>query len=416
MKMKQRIKDTILKNEIILKCYTIYHEYAKYVYQIGKPKFTIHEMTNLTGFLNHPQTFFGYYDKSPERNGHYIYHVVNSNTTDLHQSIDIYVDERKIGSSEAWNWQQGTMLSWLNDREIIYNIFKNHSYQAAIVNIETNQFRYISTPIYKVSRDGSFALSLNFRRLARLRPDYGYINLPYNDLERLDVNDGVFYIDLINNRTKLLVSFEMLIKLNPLPSMENAWHKVNHIDLSPDQKKIIFLHRWYDVNDLKHTRLVMYDLSAERLSVLADEDMISHCTWRNDNEIVGYLRYDSKDRYYRINITTKEINLLSPSEELVDDGHPGFSVDGRYMITDTYPDFTCKSRLLLYDTKTGKLLTIGQFYSPKRYKGVKRCDLHPRWSQNGEEITFDAVFEQTRHLYRLDIRKLLGEGADNGKN
>ena len=43
------------------------------------------------------------------------------------------------------------------------------------------------------------------------------------------------------------------------------------------------------------------------------------------------------------------------------DGHPSFTPDGRYMITDTYPDKYHCQRLYVYDLQTSKYLLLGAF-------------------------------------------------------
>lgn len=409
MSIKKKIRLFITKNKLIERLYDKYHEEAKYIYQFRKPRMILNEKVKLDGFCNGIQSFFGYYDKSPERNGHYIYHVVNSRSLKLNQEIDIYYDDEKIGSTKSWNWQQGAMLSWLNDQEIIYNIFKDDGYRSCILNLDTRTTRIIDYPIYQVSTNGRFALSLNFSRLARLRPDYGYFNLPYDNIKKIDENDGIFYIDLLNNSSVLIISLSDLANMEPQDSMLDAYHKVNHIDLSPDQTKFIFLHRWFDTNNVKHSRLITYDLTNKKMKIIANEDMVSHYSWKNDHEIVAYLRHRGIDHYYLIDIETLKMTLIGNMNELNDDGHPSLTKDEQWMVTDTYPDYTCKSHLLLFNMITKKMIMLGDFYSPKRYHGINRCDLHPRWS-NAKELTFDSVYQGMRRLCRIDISEIIDEG------
>ena len=41
-----------------------------------------------------------------------------------------------VGNSDSWNWQQGCMAQWLNDKEIIYNSSENNHHISIIHNIE----------------------------------------------------------------------------------------------------------------------------------------------------------------------------------------------------------------------------------------------------------------------------------------
>lgn len=409
MSIKQKVKSFLLNNDITKKMYDNYHEHAKYLYQVGKPKCVLYEDVIMDVFEDQKQTFFGYYDKSPLRNGHYIYHSLNSSSLSLDQAVDIYIDHQKIGSSRSWNWQQGALLSWLDDENIIYNDYIDNHYCSVIINIETKLQRYIDYPIYKVSYDGKFALTLNFSRLAKLRPDYGYFNLPYDDIAKNDDNDGIFYVNLATNQCDLLVSLKNIAAIDPIESMIDAYHEVNHIDLSPDQKRITFLHRWYDNANTRNSRLIMFDLVTLKLTVLVNEGMVSHCTWKNNQDIVGYLRHKNKDYYYQIDTKTLKIELLDDQTIFNDDGHPSFSFEQRYMITDTYPDYTCNSKLYLYDVIKRSVIKLGVFYSPKRFQGISRCDLHPRWNKESHEITIDTVFSGNRRMCKLDLRKVIRE-------
>ncbi|GAJ19220.1 unnamed protein product, partial [marine sediment metagenome] len=90
------------------------------------------------------------------------------------------------------------MLSWLHDDSLsfIHNDFNGQKYVSKIVNTETLQTTTIDYPIYQVSSDGTFALSLNFARLAKLSSAYGYFNKDFSNITKIDENDGVFFLDL----------------------------------------------------------------------------------------------------------------------------------------------------------------------------------------------------------------------------
>ena len=81
------------------------------------------------------------------------------------------------------------------------------------------------------------------------------------------------------------------------------------------------------------------------------------------------------------------------------------------MITDTYPDYTCSSKLYLYDVINKSVVKLGSFYSPKRFQGISRCDLHPRWNKENHEITIDTVFSGNRRMCKLDLRNVIRENS-----
>lgn len=355
-------------------------------------------------------SFWGYYDKSPNFSNNYLCHKFELfPDVRKHPEINIQLNGINVSKTNTWNWQQGAMCTWISDNEFIHNFFYNGSYKSKVVNIESHSERIIDFPIYAISKDGSFSISLNFRRLAKLRPDYGYFNLPFDDIEKIDPRDGLYFIDLINNTRKLIISFDTLVKFQPRREMDGAWHKVNHIELSPDNKRFIFHHRWFDMQGRKWSRLISSNIDGSDLFILSDDTMVSHCCWRNNEEIVGWMRKkELGDHYYLLKDKTDYFEIIG-KDILKEDGHPSFSADGRYMITDTYPDKARMQHLFLFDMKTKLNYELGSFFSPLKYNGEIRCDLHPRFSPGRDEITFDSVFLGNRGLYRIEISKLLKE-------
>lgn len=91
----------------------------------------------------------------------------------------------------------------------------------------------------------------------------------------------------------------------------------------------------------------------------------------------------------------------------IGDGHPSFSPDGKWIITDTYPDRARLQHLLLYNIEDKKLVVLGSFFSPLKFSRPNRVDLHPRWSPDGKFISIDASFERIRRNYILEISKFL---------
>lgn len=89
------------------------------------------------------------------------------------------------------------------------------------------------------------------------------------------------------------------------------------------------------------------------------------------------------------------------------DGHPSFTEDGRYMITDSYPDKKGYQRLIVYDTITHKGLIIARLYA--YYKGnPASCDLHPKMCKNNNYLAVDSAYDEHHHLllFKLDWEKI----------
>lgn len=354
-------------------------------------------------------TFWGYYDKSPVNNNNYAYQLCSSTNIKKRDTsnIKIYLNDKAISQTQSWNWQQGSMLTWINEKELIHNFFDKDSYKSKIINTISKEESIIDYPIYSVHPYKNISLTLNFTRLAKLRPDYGYFNLDWLSVQKIDENDGIFLIDFEKNSRKLVINFKQLSELNAKDDMKNAWHKVNHIEISPNGERFMFIHRWLSDSGLKKSRLITANVNGSDLFVLSDDDMVSHCTWKNNSEIVGWMRKEDKgDHYYLLHDRTDKFEILGKNL-LLEDGHPSFSKDQKWMLTDTYPDKSRMSSLLLYNLQNDKLYKLGEFYSSLKYTGELRCDLHPRFNPCNSKITFDSTHEGIRNLYEANIEKIV---------
>ena len=354
-------------------------------------------------------SFFGYYDRSPMSNDgrKVLFHSTSFDTKvkpNKCKQIDIMIFDIEtrqanyVSSTKAFNWQQGAKLQWLNDDEIIFNDYleTEDKYLSKIYNLKDNRFRNIDLPIYDVFED--YALTLNFDRLAKLRPDYGYFSKKRIDEEFDLKNEGIVSINLANNSSVLILSLEDIIKSHYQKSMDNANHLVNHIMISPDGKKFMFLHRWFN-GGVRSDALMICNEDGSHLRCLSDNEMVSHCFWKNSKEIVGYLRGENKeDRYYVINIQTDKVITLD-SLNGYGDGHP--NINDNLMITDTYPNKSRMKELLSYDFETNEVERIAEFYEPFSFYGETRCDLHPRISKDKNYFFIDSVHDGKRNLYMI---------------
>ncbi|MDO4499735.1 MAG: hypothetical protein Q4B60_00505 [Erysipelotrichaceae bacterium] len=386
------------------KLYEVYHFHAKYYKTRNDEKIELAKNVKCEKLFNDDKVhFFGYYDKPCFAYGKSLSHRVNVDNFDYSQTIDILVDDKKVSTSKAWNLQQGSMSTWMDENHIIHNDFDGNKFISKIVDINTLESRIIDFPIYSVSKNKKFALSLNFSRLAKLRKDYGYFNLPYNDLPA-ENEDGIYYVDIENNTNHLWLTLEEIINFKTRENMKGAVHKVNHIDISPNNDKAIFLHRWF-VGKTKYTRLLCVDINTKELRLLADNDMVSHMCWYGNDKVFGFLRgNNNKDGYFFIDMNGNQKHLVH--DLLIDDGHPTV-LNERYIVTDGYPDYTCKSKLMLIDLKNNTVSVVGRFYSYKKFQDDRRCDLHPRFDVDSKCLTIDSVCLGIRNIYHIDLSEVV---------
>lgn len=358
--------------------------------------------------------FFGYYDKSPwDASGRYMLCMKTEDTwSEVSPLVPVdllLIDTqnnnsvRKLGESHSWNVQQGCMLQWLGpdfDKYVIYNDFRGGCFCSVILNIESGKERVVDCPIYAVSSDGITALSLDFTRLHRLRKGYGYANMDeITKDERLPDTTCIWKIDLGSGGITPLLKYTDFASFEPRNEMIDAEHKVNHLMISPNGKRFMVLHRWLK-GHRKYTRLVTCNIDGHDMYNLSDDDMVSHCYWKNDDEILAFEnKHHSGPGYYLMRDKTKEYKHVWP--ELCADGHPSYSPNGSLVVTDSYPD---RARIASIRILSGvDVKVVARVFAPFKYDNDTRCDLHPRWSRDGKMICFDSVFEGHRGLYIVKL-------------
>lgn len=358
--------------------------------------------------------FFGYYDKSPwnKCGSRLLFHsIVDSNFLALNL-LDLSTGNiLQFGHTCTWNWQQGAMLQWIpGHNAAAFNDIVDSLLVTKIIDF-TNKTGFVSEfPIQTLHPDGKQALSLNYKRLHILRSEYGYSgNVNNFETEKPLDKDGIWHFFLYEGKPILIISIEQLIQIMPRQEMQNASHKVNHVIYSPNGTRFVFVHRWVGSRG-KFSRLyVAENKNGSNIRLLMDDRMVSHYCWRDEDHLLVYGRTSSNgDRYYIVNVNTGFMEILG--KDVLDkfgDGHPSYSPDRRWVVTDTYPDKGRMRHLLLYDTFNDELRKIGSFFSPWKFDGPNRVDLHPRWSPCGKFISIDSAHEGTRKMYIFDVTEFV---------
>ena len=323
---------------------------------------------------------------------------------------------RRLGSSSSWGWQQGCMLQWLpgDSGQVIWNDREDGQFISRVVDAHSLEQRVLPHPVYSVAPNGLWAITADFARIQALRPGYGYVGLedPHAD-ELVPEGTGVFRLDLMSGERELVVSIARMAALEPRSAdMEGAKHYVNHLLVSPDGERIVFLHRWRPDGGRAgfRTRMLTSSPSGEDLYVLDPSGTTSHFIWRDGESLLAWSRPEGKPRgFYLFRDLSDEVSPVGEGV-LTQDGHisyvPGH--DG-WLLTDTYPDRERREqRPMLFDEPTGRLVPLGRFHSPPEYRGEWRCDTHPRTSRDGRRVVIDSPHGgEGRQMWEIDVGAIL---------
>ncbi len=378
--------------------------------------------------------WFGYYDKlQVDPTGRYVLGMqapFEGHTPGPDDPLEIGLIDlkdnnkwRKLGTSHAWGWQQGCMLQWLpnSTEEVIWNDRIDGAFRSRVLNIKTGKERILPKAIYALAPDGKFAVGTEFNRIQNLRPGYGYVGIadPYEKV-KAPADIGIYRMDLKTGKHKLLLSLAEMAALPHLGEpVDNYWHWFNHLLISPDSKRMLFLNRWrHKVKEQDGvpttefiTRMVTMDTATGKNRYVIDPSgNTSHIIWDGPERILAWTKPVGKEWGFWLMEDKTQNSEHIGAEAMTVNGHNTYipHTNNEWVLNDTYPDANRMQTLYLYHIPTKRRVILGKFLSPPQYKGEYRCDLHPRSNQQGTQVFFDSTHEKLgRQIYKVDIGKVV---------
>jgi hypothetical protein len=384
------------------------------------PYFTCRKLTSAPH--NH---FFGYYGMSPWNSSET--KMIGLEST-FHERMPKPGELAKVGlidpstgkfepisETKAWNLQQGAMLHWnpVNpDTEIIFNDQQGDELISYILNINSGKKTILPRAISGVTAKGKHALGINYGRLSRMRKVVGYANAKDPFAHELHpVQDGLFLINLETLQTQLIISisevFERSVAAYPLLKERDIWF--NHSVFSPSGNRVLFLARTRNAKNKLDSSMFTVNIDGTDVKqVLPFGTGVSHFGWRNEKEIIATFKLAGEKEIKHFLFKDGDLNFNQIGKSfIVDDGHPSFSPDGRWMCTDRKQDESHSQSLWLFDMNLNKgtLLTDIPYNNHDLLHSNTRCDFHPRWSPSGQKICFDALDNGTgtRQMHLIEF-------------
>jgi hypothetical protein len=328
--------------------------------------------------------------------------------------VDLQDNDRwiELGSTKAWNWQQGSLLQWIPGTEstVTWNDREKDRFVSRILDVKTKEIVTLDGPIFALTPDGQWGFYPDFRRLNHIRPGYGYGGIadPNADVPAPD-DAGIWRIEIATGKSELILPFSKLAAWSPPEGgyAKEAKHWFNQIIVAPDGRRFLFLHRWRVGQQMWGTRLITANVDGSGLFILNPHGMTSHLVWRDANHVLAWAKHPSHgNRFYVFTDKTDSVEVIGDGVLTVD-GHCTYlpKTNGDWILNDTDTGDNCPQHLHLYHCPTNRIVPLADFHPPKQYDGEWRCDLHPSADSNGHFVTIDSVHENMgRQVYLIDIR------------
>jgi hypothetical protein len=367
-------------------------------------------------------------------------------------------EERVVGETRGWDTQLGAQVQWgSTDEQLLFNDLEISSWRpfGVVLNPFSGFRRELEGTVYEVSPDGQWVVSPDLIRTTLIKPGYGIV-VPKNCISQnhgASQEDGIFITSLPSGKSRLLASIQDVIvaatpPIDPVEFRNGDFYGF-HVKWNPQGDRLMFILRWLPHHPGARMRTLVITMKADgsevHVAVPASEldKGGHHPNWCPDGETlmmnlrhgrlahravhrnilaellfrVRRIRKFSKNtmRLIRVQYDGRDLEVMG--KRIVGSGHPSLHRNGRYVVTDAYPneqvsfgDGTVPIRLL--DLQAGKSNTLIRINTTPAYSGPAnelRVDPHPAWDREFRRLAFNAFVDGTRRVYVADLTNVLGE-------
>ena len=316
-------------------------------------------------------------------------------------------DWHPVAETQLWCWQMGARLRWWDGegpRTLAFNAMIDGKPAHCLAEEGGALRKHCNVLLFDAREEAEVGLGLNFARLAKCRPGYGYplLDDPFAT-ENMPDGDGVTLVDLASGKAELAYSMPQFASLVPGAGPQE-YHYLNAALLSPKATRFTVLYKRLPNPEDVHgwtVDAVIGNCDGSGLIHVPLRGRASHYWWLDEDRIVYTSNSGITSQYVVFNCRDGSLSALSAATPEVD-GHPSQHAASDAWVTDTYPDLFSEQTLFVLDQEAGQRRELGRLLADKRYQDEWRCDLHPRWSRDGKTIVVDSTHEGHRALYLVD--------------